>query len=305
MRKIWVIVGMIALLGVFKGCGCINEYEVVRYKAPNWTSDGKIVFVKDYNFVRDQKTITGTLGNIEGSWEALILCEIDNDGSNYTEIETLAVGRDYAYSLGITNTSSAGNWVVVGMRTADSGNDEIFVIKRDGSGLQKVGTGTYPDFSPDASKIVYEKPNQGIWIMNRDGSNDHCIVSDSSAKYPAWSPDDTLIAYLYWGTYGGYSYATLIVTISGDALESYPDAYFYDWMGKGTNKIYAAFYYTGGATWVTINVYTDEIDSTNVIHAHKSSWDGEYIIGKDGEGYYVCKKDGTNKWYLKDKIGGE
>jgi Tol biopolymer transport system component len=57
----------------------------------------------------------------------------------------------------------------------------------------------YPDLSPDGSKIAYAKRNEGIWIMNRDGSGDHQIVGDTTASYPAWSPDDTLIAYGFYG----------------------------------------------------------------------------------------------------------
>ena len=64
-------------------------------------------------------------------------------------------------------------------------------------------------------------------------------------------------------------------------------------------------YWSGKEAWW--NIYTGEIDSMTYIpeNARKPSCDGEYFIGHNGS-WWVCKKDGTNKWYLKDKItGGE
>jgi uncharacterized protein YceK len=193
MRRIWIVL-MVLVGGVlFKGCSSIEEYDVVKYKAPNWTSDGTIVFVKDHNHVKDKKSITGEEGNIKGSSEKLILCEINNDGTGFKEIATMLESNNYAYSLGITNTSSAGEWVVMGMKAENDSKEHIYIIKRDGTGLSKICEGNYPDFSPDAEKIVYQKPDQGLWIMNRDGSREHQIISEG--QHPAWSPDGGRIGY--------------------------------------------------------------------------------------------------------------
>ena len=289
-----VLLSMVAIMMMLLvGCSLFyNEYDFVRYKAPNWTDDGKIVFVKDYRHVRDKKTITGLIGDVSGSWETYILCEMERDGSNYTEICTLAVCKESAYLLRIDNTSSSGEWVTIGMRGGYGMKKGVYVVKRDGSGLQKVGEGTYPDFSPNADKIVYQKENEGIWIMNRDGSDDHQIVSDTTASYPAWSPDDTLIAYISF-----YSpYSTIVTTNNGTKTDSFTKTYFYDWGGAGTNLIYCGLW---SGKDVSINLNTGEIDSTNIIqNIYRCSRNGEYFICEDSN-YYVIKKDGTNKHYIE------
>ena len=51
-----------------------------------------------------------------------------------------------------------------------------------------------PDWSPDASKIVWTRDNQ-IWVMNSDGSNEHPVVTTGSSTGPAWAPDGGSIAF--------------------------------------------------------------------------------------------------------------
>ena len=166
-------------------------------------------------------------------------------------------------------------------------------MRRDGSGLEKVGEGLHPDFSPDASRIVYEKPDSGIWVMNRDGSNNHCIVPDADAKYPAWSPDDSLIGYGEWWTH--------IVNLDGDSIKVYQKMGLQDWGPKGTNSLLLQDYF--GKSLI-VDVFTDSIDTLSFDGATKWSPNGEYFIGRNGS-WWVCRKDGSNKWYLKDIIGGE
>ncbi len=289
MKRIILFV-MLFMMMLLVGCSLFyNEYDFVRYKAPNWTDDGKMVFVKDYRHVRDKKTITGLIGDVSGSWETYILCEMERDGSNYTEICTLAVCKESAYLLRIDNTSSSGEWVTIGMRGGYGMKKGVYVVKRDGSGLQKVGEGTYPDFSPNADKIVYQKENEGIWIMNRDGSDDHQIVSDTTASYPAWSPDDTLIAYGFYGLH--------IIRTNGVELKYYQHVGIPSWGPRDSNKIIVET--IGGP--VIINIETDETDSMNsIIQGNRVKWspDGNYFIGYDGS-WFVIKSDGTNKHYIE------
>ena len=283
MKKRFVLLGMLIIMLALVGCS--TEYsEDNKVEAPNWTEDGKIVYVKEHS---KWKTVYNPLGQESDQIvDELILIECNNDGSEKKEI-----GKITEYWSAIS-TSAAGDYVVIGASRGD--NSRMYVMKMDGTLISSFTYGLYPDLSPDGSKIVYAKPNQGIWIMNRDGSGDHQIVNDTAASYPAWSPDDSLIGYLRGDN-------TWIVKTNGDSILFYPGAYFYDWVGKGINKVYVAFYHGGGnpATWATINVYTGEVDSTNVVKGQKSSWDGEYVIGEDSEGYFVCKIDGTDKHYIE------
>lgn len=298
MRKIFIV--FIGLLLFFVGCYRIEEYEIVRYKAPNWTSDGRIVFVEDYNFVRDKHSPTGIEGNIKGGKEILTLCEIDRDGKNLRQIVKLAESPDYAYSLGITNTSSAGDLVAIAMRTVDSDHDEVFVVKRDGTELKNLGEGSYPDLSPDGKSIVYQKPNQGLWIMNIDGSGDRQIVG--AGTQPAWSPDGWRIAYT---TIANAQTGGLIISdSSGNELIDFSN-YGYglgfntvDWAPPDSNAIITAYY--GEAHIIYLG---DSLQNRVVQNAEGYGWgwcpNGEWLCSQTSQGILVIKFDGSSKHYIK------
>ncbi len=296
MRKLLVI----SIFLVFAGCGnLIPRYYWEVYAsagAPNWTQDNRVCFVLAEYHSKIREDAWGR-SPVE-QYANFYLYEINYDGTDLRKVATIYEGGPWYEPL---NSSSAGEWVVVCLGTEwdDVSNSytkgDIYIIKRDGSYVKKIKEGLYPDFSPDASKIVYEKPGEGIWVMERDGGNNHCIVPDPDAKYPAWSPDDTLIAYLR-------GYTTWIVDTNGDSIRCYPKTYFYDWGGKGTGEIFVGLW-SGG--YAKISIYSGDIDSVTMCIWHVSL-DGDYYIGEDKDGYFICKKDGSQKWYLQDKIeGGE
>jgi hypothetical protein len=78
----------------------------------------------------------------------------------------------------------------------EAGNDEIYVMERDGSGLRRLTTNDWewdkhPSYSPDGSQIVFTS-NRGsgrrqIWIMNADGSNPRPLFTSPYEDYsPIW-----------------------------------------------------------------------------------------------------------------------
>ncbi len=89
----------------------------------------------------------------------------------------------------------------------DSKDDEIWIVNRDGSGLQRltetneafnareIGKDTFipevnghPSWSPDGSQLVFWSNRTGhrqIWVMNADGSNPHSL---STTGYDDWNP---------------------------------------------------------------------------------------------------------------------
>jgi hypothetical protein len=76
----------------------------------------------------------------------------------------------------------------------DSGNDEIWVINRDGSGALQLTRDEnnwwdkHPSWSPDGSQIVFWSNRTGhkqIWVMNADGSG---LYSLSRTGFNDWDP---------------------------------------------------------------------------------------------------------------------
>ena len=292
MRKNKIIIFCLTIV-VLIGCDNVSyTYEAsIDYEAPNWTSDGKVVFIKDSNYV---KIAHGAMGaeqwNVEGSKEVLTLCEINSDGTGFTEKGEVLRSEDYAYALDVTGLSSSGNWVTFGIE-----DRHIYVSDRDGTNAEEVGQGTNPDFSPDASQIVYEKSDEGIWIMDRDGGNDHRIISDADANSPAWSSDGIRVAYI--------KDSLFVSDISGSLISTYGITRIStpNWGPLDTNAISLSYDTPGsGANIVIVYMSSGIIDTTDIISGNGAYWspEGGKFIGYDGS-LFIINRNGSNKWYLQ------
>ena len=110
------------------------------------------------------------------------------DGSHLRKITHTA-----AYEWG-PSWSPSGKWIVFAQ---NGGGSPIGVIHPDGTNKHRIGTGTgeYPRYSPDGSKIAYGSSVDGqIHVMKADGSHDHALTS-AGGDYPDWSPNGRLIGY--------------------------------------------------------------------------------------------------------------
>ena len=81
--------------------------------------------------------------------------------------------------------------------------EDIFVMRTDGSGLRQLTDDAYydrvPEWSPDGKNIAFYSNRSGnyeIWSINPDGSElKQLTFTAEDAIYPAWSPDGSQMAY--------------------------------------------------------------------------------------------------------------
>jgi hypothetical protein len=185
-------------------------------------------------------------------------------------------------------------------------------MKRDGTGLKNLGEGSYPDLSPDGKKIVYQKPNQGLWIKNIDGSGDRQIVADGKAQQPAWCSGGVKIAYIRSDSLGIWVVDTLgnlIFSWKGDSIVKPGGPGGVDWGPSDSNAIIAECgkispEYQDGF----IVLYIDSLHyffTPLKACVYRWSPDGKHFKAQDAEGSFIATfkdnfdADLNTKWYLK------
>lgn len=171
--------------------------------SPNWSPDGKkIAFCKAGTWTPDGKEIIYLKDEEKGIYI------IDIDGKNEHLVITFPP-KDIIYNF---DWSPDGKKFVF---CSSRFNGQIYTVNVDGSDLKRLTTPTSgisnedPDWSPDGEIIVFtsyskdpnkpKDPNNEIYIMNADGSN-QTSLTDIKKGYgaftPKWTPDGIKI--IYW-----------------------------------------------------------------------------------------------------------
>ena len=75
------------------------------------------------------------------------------------------------------------------------GENEIVVVRPDGSDQRVIGPGSTPDWGPDGRLAFSPNQSGGVAVMNADGSGVRQLVADGTAGSPDWSPAGDQIAY--------------------------------------------------------------------------------------------------------------
>ncbi len=122
------------------------------------------------------------------------ICLINADGSNWRQMTTDDNANHIYASL-----APDGQSIVYASNT--DGEYEIYEMDLYGNRYQLTynGENTGPAISPNGDYIVFTHTGsqRELWLMKRDGSNPHPILSSNSwgAWDPAWSPDGTRILF--------------------------------------------------------------------------------------------------------------
>jgi TolB protein len=157
-------------------------FEVAQ-SAEGRGSDGRRAEVQTVTEITSTDPYTGAWS---GSRSTAAIFVLDDRYKTQKQITTMdRFSYDPAWSPG-------GEWIA--FVSTEGGNDEIFLIRPDGSDLRRLTTNTWewdkhPTWSPDGSQIVFwsnrESGRRQLWIMNADGSNPRELLE---SPYNDWDP---------------------------------------------------------------------------------------------------------------------
>lgn len=145
----------------------------------------------------------------------------------------------------------------------EDGDDEIFIMNPDGSGLEKLTDNDwddyYPSLSPDGTRIVFASEGgpdgDGLFMMDADGSHIHQLASYTTAGYSflfrgvQWSPNANEIAYSLRGNTIGLYLMDIDDPENPELLVS--ETVTFSWSPDGKNIVYTS---QNGDGLYTINV---------------------------------------------------
>jgi len=213
---------------------------------------------------------------------------MDVDGSNVVKVAGDPAGDEFDGAW-----SPDGEWVVYRDSTRGMNvDDEIYVVRADGTDARNLTNNPAndwgPDWSPDGSTIAFNSDRDGGklrgFLMDPDGSNLRQIDHDGWLEYPSFSPDGKRVVF---EAADGPTYGLFIADIATGAVTSLNDA-------PGDDS-WAAWSPDGSKIAFT----TERDDCT--FSTDLECWDA----GRDGPHHdiWVIDADGSNERRVTPEIG--
>jgi Tol biopolymer transport system component len=212
--------------------------------------------------------------------------------------------------------------------SSKDGDEEIYSIGPDGSGLSQLTDNAVidvaPRWSPDGQKIAFASNRDGdyeIYVMGADGSNPTRLTSVAGNDWdPAWSPDGKRIAFTsYRDNSGGTSEIYVMGADGSDPTRLTTNTAFDDAPAWSPGGRQIAFQSNRAPYGPDAEIYVMGADGSNPTHLttnasadHAPAWspDGQKIAfasNRDGGildfGIYVMGADGSNPTPLTPNQG--
>ena len=163
---------------------------------------------------------------------------------------------------------------------------QVWTMKQNGKEKQQVthltGPATFPDFSPDGSKIVFTakpagSPTRDIYVIGSDGSGLTQLTSGSvDNAYPAFSPDGTKIVFTSRRT--GTSQVWVMNADGSNqtqlTFDAQPKDQVPEWSPDGSKIAYLA-------------------DTHGIADIVNPSWGDIWVMNADGSGQHPIKTGAT------------
>jgi hypothetical protein len=187
---------------------------------------------------------------------------------------------------------------------------EIRVMRFDGVGDHRVGSGYEPSWSADGAKILFRDFNgQSIWVMNADGSGVtrlNAAVTNLRNFSPRWSPDGSKIAFVRCDQTNRCDIHTMNPNGSGVVNLTVADSSTIhnrpDWSPDGAKLLFLG---QGGVT--TMNADGTGITAIGRFTNDNAVWspDGSKIVYSTSAGFgsgdiHITAADGTNDSVIID-----
>lgn len=196
----------------------------------------------------------------------------------------------------------------IAFNSSRDGNDEIYLMNSDGTGLVNLTNhpsfDAQPTWSPDGSKIAFTSArdgNQDIYVMNANGTGLVNLTRSPRHEYmPSWSPDGSRIAFV---RDVGFPMILEIAIMNADGsgptnISNNPDWVLRPaWSPNGTRLAFASDrdFESSGFMELAFEIYVTNTDGTNPVNLTNTD-DAE-------DGFPAWSPDGSKIAFHSDRMG--